>query len=397
MILSGRRVLLGVSGGIASYKACTIARRLTEAGMSVDVVLTASAAEFVRPLTFEALTGRHVLTSLWERGQALAHIHLADQPDLIVIAPATANLLARAAQGIADDLLTAILLATPAPVLAAPAMNDEMYASPATRENIRVLRSRGWTLIGPAVGSLAEGPSEQPGRMVEPEEILTLVERLVRGRDSPWQERGVLVTAGPTREMLDPVRAITNASSGRMGFALAPAAYARGADVTLVAGPTALVPPIGVDTMRVVSTAEMRDAVRTKLPQADVLFMAAAPADFAAAKPVTVKRPRENGAITVEFEPTQDVLVETLEDRKQGALIVGFALEVGDGVDRARQKLEKKWLDLVVLNRVDEPGSGFESETNRVTLVTASEEVALERMPKGDVAERILDAVERLL
>jgi phosphopantothenoylcysteine decarboxylase/phosphopantothenate--cysteine ligase len=264
--LSGRRVVLGVSGGIAAYKACTLARRLTEAGAAVDVVLTASATEFVRPVTFEALTKRPVLTSLWERGRALAHIDLARDPDLIVVAPATANLLARCAHGMADDLLTAALLAARAPVLVAPGMNDDMYAHRATQENLATLRGRGWTVVGPAVGPLAEGPSDRPGRMVEPEEILAYVERLLRAPDSRLAGKRVVVTAGPTREPLDPVRVITNPASGRMGFRVAEAAFARGADVVLITGPTTLEPPSGVEVERVTTTADLLAAVERWSP-----------------------------------------------------------------------------------------------------------------------------------
>ena len=247
MRFAGRHLVLGVSGGIACYKSCTLARRLTEAGAAVDVILTAAAAEFVRPVTFEALTGRPVLTSLWERDRALAHLGLAKQPDLIVLAPATANVLARAAMGMADDLLTAVLLARAGPVLCAPAMNDAMYAHPATLANTRALAARGWHFVGPDTGPLAEGPSERPGRMSEPEAILVAAERLLAERGAGrLRGKTVLVTAGPTREHIDPVRVLTNPSSGRMGFALAEAAYARGAEVILVAGPTDLPLPPGL-------------------------------------------------------------------------------------------------------------------------------------------------------
>ena len=396
MTLPGRHVLLGVSGGIASYKACTLARRLTEAGAAVDVVLTASAAEFVRPTTFEALTGRPVLTSLWERDRALAHISLAREPELIVLAPATAHLLARAAQGLADDLLTALLLARTGPILAAPAMNDMMFAHPATAANLETLRSRGWTLVGPATGALAEGPSNRPGRMSEPETIFVEAERLLRRSGSPFAGRRVVVTAGPTRERLDPIRVITNRSSGRMGFALARAAYVRGADVLLIAGPTALAPPVGPTLERVESTADLERAVRAALPEADVLLMAAAPADFAPATTAPVKQTRARGEQTIALAPTPDILETTLDVRRAGAVMVGFAYETDDGIEKARAKLARKQLDLVVLN-LDTPESGAETDTNQVTLVsgTHAEEVPL--ASKSVVAERILDEVGRLL
>lgn len=397
MSLAGRRVVLGVSGGIACYKSCILARRLTECGATVDVILTAAATEFVRPLTFEALTRRPAYTSLWDRGRALAHIDLARTPDVIVVAPATANLLARAAQGLADDLLTAVLLATRAPVLVAPSMNDEMYASATTQRSLAMVRERGWAVVGPVAGALAEGPSERPGRMVEPEDILTEVERLLIGPSSPLNGRRVLVTAGPTREPLDAVRVLTNPSSGKMGFSLAARAYARGADVILVAGPTTVPPPYGPEVVRITTTAELLLAVERRLPEADVLIMAAAPADFAPSATVQGKPSRTAGPMRLDLVPTPDVLEATIPHRKAGAVTVGFALETGPATERARSKRDRKQLDLVVLNRTDEPGSGFEVDTNRVTLIDAYGETPLELLPKPEVADRILDAVERLL
>lgn len=411
MSFAGRHVVLGVSGGIACYKSCTLARRLSEAGATVDVVLTASAAEFVRPLTFEALTGRPVLTSLWERGRALAHIGLAKEPDLVIVAPATANVLARAAMGMADDLLTAILLARTGPVLAAPAMNDAMYAHPATVENVKALTQRGWTFIGPDVGALAEGPSERPGRMSEADAIFAAAARLLGGATSgasgakgttaggagKWVGKRVVVTAGPTREHLDPVRVLTNPSSGRMGYALAEAASARGAAVILVSGPTELpAPGGGVETRRVETTEEMQQAVQAAMKDAAALFMAAAPADYKPKSSAKVKRPRASGALTLELEVTPDIL-RSLK-RPRGCVVVGFALETGNGLARARGKLQDKALDFVVLNDALEPGAGFEVPTNRVTVLgKGGRRVDLPLLPKRDVAERILDVVEEAL
>jgi phosphopantothenoylcysteine decarboxylase/phosphopantothenate--cysteine ligase len=363
----------------------------------VDVVLTAGASQFIGAVTFEGLTGRPALTSLWDRGQALAHIHLGRDAELIVVAPATANLIARAAQGMADDLLTAMLLAGTVPVLLAPAMNDRMYAHPATRQNLALLKQRGWILVGPAVGALAEGPSDQPGRMSEPEEIVALVERLLRGGQSKLAGRRVVITAGPTRESLDPIRVITNRSSGRMGYALAEAAYARGADVALISGPTTLPPPPGVEMERVESTEDLKDAVAHALKQADVLVMAAAPADFRPAKATAKKRDRSGGATTLALEATPDILASTTKARRKGAVMVGFAFETGEDLERARKKLTAKALDLLVVNRADEPGAGAEVETNRVTLLSADGARELPLMSKRDVAERVCDAVETLL
>ena len=395
MPLAGRHVVLGVSGGIACYKSCTLARRLTEAGATVDVVLTAGAAEFVRPLTFEALTGRPVLTSLWAPERALAHISLAKHPDLVILAPATANLLARAAMGLADDLLTSLLIARTGPVLCAPAMNDAMYAHPATQANLATLRERGWKFVGPDTGPLAEGPSERPGRMSEPETILAAAERQLTA-NGKWAGRKVIVTAGPTREHLDPVRVITNPSSGRMGFALAEAALARGADVVLIAGPTDLPLPAGVTTVRVETTADMQRAIQAVLKEAAALIMAAAPADYRPVDPATTKRPRGDGAVTVTLESTPDIL--TALERPAQCVIVGFALETGDGLARAKKKLQDKRLDYVVLNDALEPGAGFEVATNKVTILgKQGTPVALPLLAKRDVADRILDEVEHAL
>jgi phosphopantothenoylcysteine decarboxylase / phosphopantothenate---cysteine ligase len=396
MSLAGRHVVLGVSGGIACYKSCTLARRLTEDGAVVDVVLTTSAAEFVRPVTFEGLTGRPVLSSLWERDRALAHIGLAKAADLVVLAPATAHLLARAAMGLADDLLTALLLARVGPVLVAPAMNDAMYAHPATRANLKTLAGRGWHFVGPDVGALAEGPSDRPGRMSEPEAILAAAARLLLQRP-PWVGKTVVVTAGPTREHLDPVRVITNPSTGRMGYALAEAAYTRGADVILVSGPSDLPLPFGVTAHRVETTADMQRAAQALVKRAALLVMAAAPADYRPAQQATAKRPRTSGAITVELEGTPDILGSL--DRPKGCVVVGFALETGgDGLARATEKLREKALDYIILNDALEPGAGFEVATNRVTIIGKSgAPVQLPLLPKRDVAEKILDAVERAL
>ncbi len=389
-----------MSGGIACYKSCTLARRLTEGGAAVDVVLTASAAEFVRPVTFEALTGRPVLTSLWQPDRALAHIALARQPDLAIVAPATAHLLARAALGLADDVLTALLLARTGPVLAAPAMNDAMYAHAATRANLKTLAARGWHFIGPETGPLAEGPSERPGRMSEPEALLAAAARLLEQR-APWLGKQVVVTAGPTREHLDPVRVVTNPSSGRMGYAIAEAAHTRGAAVVLVSGPSDLPLPFGVTTHRVETTAEMQRAVDGLAKHADLLVMAAAPADYRPLQTAAAKRPRASGTLTLELEATPDILASL--KRPPGCLVVGFALEApgaegGNGVAQAQAKLREKHLDYIILNNALEPGAGFEVSTNRVTIIGKSgTPIELPLLDKRDVAERILDAVEQAL
>jgi phosphopantothenoylcysteine decarboxylase / phosphopantothenate---cysteine ligase len=397
-VWAGRRVVLGVSGGIACYKSCTLARRLTEAGAQVDVILTPAAAQFVRPLTFEALTGRPVQGSLWEPGGALSHVRLGQQADLVLVAPATAHLIARMAQGLADDLLTTLLVAATGPVLLAPAMNDEMYAHPQTRDNLERLRARGVGFVGPEIGALAEGPSERPGRMSEPETILAHAARVVRGAVGRLHGRRVVVTAGPTRERIDPVRVVTNRSSGKMGYRVAEAAWERGAEVVLISGPVALAPPIGVRVRGVETTQELEAAVREELPSADVLVMAAAPADFRPSDPSDSKRARHDGALAIPMEPTVDILSATRGERRAGSVIVGFALETGDALAKGRAKLERKDLDLIVVNDALDPGAGFEVDTNRVALL--DRDGAAQILPlqsKRDVAEAILDAVERNL
>lgn len=393
-MLQGRHVVLGVSGGIACYKACVLARRLVEAGARVDTIMTAAATEFIRPVTFEALTGRPVLTSLWEAGGALSHVRLGQEADLVVVAPATANIIARVAQGIADDVLSAMLLARTAPLLLAPAMNDEMFAAPSTQANLQLLMQRGAQVVGPAVGVLAEGPSDRPGRMSEPEEIFAVAVRLLSSQ-GPLAGRHVVVTAGPTREPIDPVRYVTNPSSGRMGYAVAAAAWRRGARVTLVTGPTTLPVPHGVTVVRIETTAELAQALDALLPATDVLVMAAAPADYAPADPASTKRPRLDGALTLTLHPTPDVLLGTQARRKAGSLIVGFALETGDAEAKGQRKLERKGMDLCVVNDATEAGAGFDVETNRVTILSRdAEPLVLPLLSKTIVAERILDAIE---
>jgi phosphopantothenoylcysteine decarboxylase / phosphopantothenate---cysteine ligase len=397
---SGRHVVLGVSGGIASYKSCYLARRLTEAGARVDVILTQGAAAFIRPVTFEALTGRPVITSLWDRDEALSHIHLGQAADLVIVAPATANLVARAAQGLADDFLTALLLARQVPVLLAPAMNDLMFAHPATQANLARLWERGFRMVGPEAGALAEGPSDRPGRMSEPETIMSHAARLLNStrKDAKLAGRHIVVTAGPTREAIDPVRVVTNRSSGKMGYRLAEAAWERGASVTLISGPVSLTPPVGAVLIEVESTAEMQSAVKKLLPEADALIMAAAPADFRPKKVARSKVPRADGAAPIALEPTPDILLSTRDSRKKGSVIVGFALETGNQVARAQEKLERKKLDMIVFNDALEPGAGFEVDTNRVTLLGRGDAPkVLPLQSKRAVAEAILDAVEARL
>lgn len=394
---NGRRVVLGVSGGIAAYKSVQLARDLTELGAAVDVILTAAAERFVGRITFEAVTGRPVAPDLMAPGHALDHIRLARSADVVCVAPATADLAARAAAGQADDLLTAVLLATRAPVLICPAMNDAMYAHPATAANMSRLAELGYELVGPATGPLAAGEGSGPGRMEEPATILQYIGRALEG-ETPYRGRRVVVTAGPTREPVDPVRFLSNRSSGRMGYALASAAWRRGADVTLISGPTLLPPPVGPNLVRVETAGDMEAAVAQALPAADVLIMSAAVADFRPAHPEASKIKRGTNLEAIQLEPAPDVLAATRSLRRPGSVVVGFALETTDSRANARAKLVAKDLDMIVLNEASRPDAGFEAPTNRVVLFDrdgGEEEVPL--MLKEEVAEVILDRCERWL
>ena len=395
---AGRRIVLGVAGGIASYKTAWLARLLHKAGAAVDVVMTRAATEFVGAVTFEALTGRPVHTGLFDAGRALDHIALARSADAVVVAPATADLMARAATGQADDLLTAVLLATEAPVLLVPAMNDRMWAHAQTRANAEHLVKLGYRLLEPDEGMLAAGEGSGPGRMPEPETIFAHVGRLLERRDA-LRGRTVLVTAGPTREPIDPVRFLSNYSSGKMGVAIAVAAWRRGATVTLVAGPLSVPVPPGVTHVPVQSTTEMRDAVAAHVAAADVLVMAAAPADYQPAERASAKLKKTGAPRAIELRETPDILLSTKDARRKGAVVVGFALETDDLLANARKKLDGKGLDIVVLNAANEPGAGFGVDTNRVTIVRrgADEPEQLPLLDKRDVADAILDRVEVLL
>jgi len=394
---TGRRVLLGVTGGIASYKSAWLARLLTLAGAEVDVVLTRSAREFVGAITFEALTGRPVHQELLAAGHALDHIRLARDAHALVVAPATADFIARAVHGHADDLLSASLLATTAPVLLVPAMNDRMWGHAQTARNVTHARELGYHVLDPDTGMLAAGEGSGPGRMPEPETIFAHVGRLLEP-DGALTGRRIIVTAGPTREAVDPVRFLSNRSSGKMGVAIAAAAWRRHAHVTLIAGPLDVRAPTGVELRSVETTGEMAAAVEESLGDADALIMAAAPADFRATAPAASKIKKAAAAPTLELAPTADILASTRKARRKGAVIVGFALETENAVAHGRDKLSAKDLDLIVVNDATEIGAGFGVDTNRVTILARSgdaEELPL--LSKADVAEAILDRVEALL
>ena len=359
--------------------------------------MTRAATEFVGAVTFEALTGRPVHTGLFDAGRPLDHIGLARNATAIVVAPATADFIARAATGQADDLLAAALLAARSPVLFVPAMNDYMWAHRQTQHNVQRLRELGHTIVEPETGDLAAGEGAGPGRMPEPETIFAHVGRLIEPKRG-LAGRRVLVTAGPTREAIDPVRFISNHSSGKMGFAIARAAWRRGATVDLVAGPVADDAPTGAEIHAVTTTDDMADAVGRLLPEADVLVMAAAPADFRPASPKRSKIKKSNAPATIELAPTPDILASTRGKRKKGAVVVGFALETNDVLANGRAKLDAKDLDLIAVNDATEPGAGFGGDTNRVTLLSrGGGEEHLPLMSKADVADALLDRVEQLL
>ncbi|HEX2718800.1 MAG TPA: bifunctional phosphopantothenoylcysteine decarboxylase/phosphopantothenate--cysteine ligase CoaBC [Gemmatimonadaceae bacterium] len=394
---AGSRILLGVSGGIASYKSAWLARLLALAGAEVDVVMTPAALEFVGAITFEALTGRPVHSEIFGPGRALDHVRLARSARAIVVAPATADFCARAASGQANDLLSAILLAAEAPVLLVPAMNDRMWAHPQTKRNVAHLRELHYEVLEPDAGMLAAGEGAGPGRMPEPETIFEHVGRLLEDRGALGGRR-IVVTAGPTREPVDPVRYISNHSSGKMGMAIAAAAWRRGAEVVVVAGPGSAPPPPGACVVRVETTEEMRDAVAKEIAGADALVMAAAPADFRPAEPARSKIKKRTAPASIALQATPDILASTKDARPPRMIAVGFALETDDLVANAREKLAAKGLDLVVANDATEAGAGFGVDTNRVTLI--ARDGAEERLPllsKREVADVILDRVVRLL
>ena len=403
-LLRDRRILLGVTGGIPAYKVCTLASHLAQAGAQVDVVMTEAATRFVAPLTFEALTGRPATTDMWRTwGEALpthiGHVGLARAAELLVIAPATANTLAKLATGIADNLLTTLALATSCPVLVVPAMDAGMWGHPATQSNVAILRERGAHVAGPARGRMASG-LEGEGRMIEPEEILGHVRRVL-GQVGPLAGRNVIVTAGPTREALDPVRFLSNASSGRQGFALAQAAVDRGATVVLVCGPTDLPTPVGAERMPVTTAEEMKQAVVERCAAADVLLMAAAVADYRPMAREAQKIKKGKGDLTLKLTRTPDVLRAVHEQRERSSyprVVVGFAAESQNLQENARGKLEAKGLDLIVANDITAADAGFGVDTNRVVILgrdgTAQE---LPLMTKAAVAEAVLERVVSLL
>ena len=397
--LDGRRILVGVTGGIAAYKTAFLVRILTEAGADVQVVMTPTAARFVGPDTFAALTHHPVHSDLFDRTDVVLHVRLAHEADVAVVAPATANALARLALGLADDLMTSALLEATCPLVVAPAMHSGMWNHPATQAHVQTLRERGVVVVDPGEGRLAAG-DEGVGRMAEPEEIAAAVTLALSkgggGRDLAG--RTVLVTAGPTHEPIDPVRYLGNRSTGRMGFALATEAARRGANVVLVTGPVALADPPGVGVVRVETSEEMTREVLDRYAEADAVVMAAAVADWRPAQFSSTKLKKEGGAPDLPLERTADILA-TLGKRKERQVLVGFAAETADDpTDEGRRKLTEKNLDLLVANRVGAPGTGFGSETNEAAILAArGDDVPLRRWAKAELARAVWDRVAGLM
>ncbi len=397
-MLKGKLITLGVTGSIAAYKAAELASLLSKAGADVHVIMTASAQKFVAPATFATLTGNPVQTDLFAGtdglggagGPLLPHIELA-KADLLVVAPATANILAKAAHGLADDLLSTAILAAPGPVLFCPAMNVHMYRNPATQANLAALKKYGHHVLEPGKGWLACGETGE-GRLPEPPEIVAEIARLL-GPAKDLQGLSVLVTAGGTREPIDPVRFLSNRSSGKMGYALAGAAAARGADVTLVTAPTALAVPGGVKAVLVETAQQMFEAVREHFPRADIVIKAAAVADYRPARTAAQKIKKEGETLVIELVKNPDILLELGRLKKPGQVLVGFAAETENLLANARRKLEEKNVDLLVANDVTQPGAGFGADTNLVKLIYRDGRVVdLPLMKKTELAHRILDA-----
>jgi phosphopantothenoylcysteine decarboxylase/phosphopantothenate--cysteine ligase len=401
--LKGRRVALGVTGGIAAYKAAEILRGLQRADCIVRVAMTKRACEFITPLTFRALSGSHVIVDDYapDNPDPIAHITFSQSVDLLLVAPATANIIAKFANGIADDFLTSTYLASNAPVLIAPAMNTTMWNHPATQRNLRQLREDGVRVVEPDAGEMACG-TVGPGRLSEPERIVAAALEILSEMKQPAKQdmkgERVLITAGATREEIDPVRFLSNRSSGRMGFALAEAARARGAEVTLVAGATSIQPPAAVHFKSALSAEEMRCAVMDEISGSTIFIAAAAVADYRPMARASSKIKKAGENLTLVLEPTPDILAEVSKARTNGLLVIGFAAETDNVLEHARSKLERKNLDAIVANDITREGAGFDTQTNIITIITraSASPIELPLMSKQDAAERILDEIVRL-
>lgn len=395
-MLKGKTVLLGVTGGIAAYKAAALASALVKQHAAVEVVMTENATQFVTPLTFEQLTGRRTMVNTFDRNfsHQVEHIALAERTDLVIVAPATANVCAKLAHGLADDMLTTTILACRCPKLIAPAMNTNMYENPVTQDNLALLRRYGWEVIEPASGRLACGAVGK-GKLPEPEEILQYILRqLAFPHDLTGKK--VLVTAGPTQEAIDPVRYLTNHSTGKMGYAIARMAMLRGADVTLVSGPTAIAPPPFVTAIPVVSAQDMFEAVAASAPESDFIFKAAAVADYTPANYSDNKVKKSEGDMSIPLKRTRDILKYLGENRVPGQVICGFSMETQNMVENSREKLVKKNVDMICANNLKQSGAGFGVDTNVITIITRNETTELPLQTKEGAANAILDAALRL-
>ena len=397
MMLTNKTILLGVTGGIAAYKSAYLASALTKLHANVEVVMTEHATRFIAPLTFEQLTGRRCMVDTFDRNfsHQVEHIALADRTDLVIIAPATANVCAKLAHGLADDMLTTTVLACTCPKLIAPAMNTHMFENQVTQDNLDILRRYGWEVIAPGSGHLACG-AVGPGRMPEPQE---LVEHILRAIALPHDLTGkrVLVTAGPTQEALDPVRYLTNHSTGKMGYAIAKTAMLRGAQVTLISGPTALPKPPFVEVVDVVSAQDMFEAVTSRQEQSDLIFKAAAVADYTPAGYSDDKIKKKDSDLSIPLKRTQDILQHLGDHRRAGQVICGFSMETRDMIENSRAKLEKKHVDMICANNLKVAGAGFGTDTNVITLITREGITELPLMSKEDAAGRIIDQAVKLL
>lgn len=392
-MLKEKTILLGVTGGIAAYKSASLASRLVKAGAEVRVIMTEHATNFINPITFETLTGHKCITDTFDRNFEfqVEHVSLAKKADVIMVAPATANIIAKLAHGLADDMLTTTILASHAPKLIAPAMNTGMYENPVTQDNLALLKKYGMEVIEPAAGHLACG-DEGKGKMPEPE---ILYEHILRSCACKQDMKGlkVLVTAGPTQEAVDPVRFLTNHSSGRMGYSIAKACMLRGADVTLVTGRTALTPPLFVDVVPVVSAKDMYDAVISRSGEMDIIIKAAAVADYRPVHVAEEKVKKSDSSFSLELERTDDILKYLGKHKKPGQFLCGFSMETENMLENSRKKLEKKHLDMIAANNLKVPGAGFETTTNIITIITPDSVKELELMSKDDAAFRLLDEI----
>ena len=391
-MLQGKHIVLGVTGSIAAFKIASLASMLKKQKADVTVIMTQNAVNFINPITFESLTGNKCLVDTFDRNfqHKVEHISLAKQTDVFLVAPASANVIAKAAHGIADDMLTTTLLACRCPKIFAPAMNTRMYQNPIVQDNMKILERYGMEVVTPALGYLACGDTGE-GKMPEPEVLFESIVKALTPKDMSGVK--VLVTAGPTREKIDPVRYITNHSSGKMGYAIARAAMLRGADVTLVTGKTDLMPPMGVNTVEIVSAADMAQAVKERAKEQDIIIKAAAVADYRPKYTSDEKMKKKDEDMCIELERTQDILGFLGAHKKEGQFLCGFSMETENMIENSRKKLEKKNLDLIVANNLKEQGAGFGTDTNIVTLLSKEDTIQLPIMSKEEVADRLLDYI----